>query len=865
MPQSFGGNPPSDVGNNEEVPRDQQFKGHRQPPIGQRLEEAFNFLADEDPNRCLGFRDKLAEIDEYLAYIKKEKFQLEEKDETLFRNVKVMAETHHDWDARVQKGWIDTSCGTRPLIQPASNRLLTGSQVEELQREREAMGVEEQMRGEDPSFSVERSGDYVGFIKALGADSNQDPELVDDATNLLFVESRAYDWAVREPAWIPYWMHPTEGIPTTPIKPEDDEPWYQKGPSEQKGRTLGKPPKQTLPELLQKREFEVNLLLAKGKNRTNEEEDRLRSLVFDHFPKIIKMAWDSVTHDQKRKSEAQNKIDREIKMIAELKDEKKRSPFIARELEEIEDANRGIKKKTESFEIYSNIWYNWVQKSGGFQCVVESDNLQKREAYPETLGVLIYADEKCVDPKLTEMIDRANEIFAIAERNPAFWEVDIEETDKIYLAELLYKSTNDEWSYWVDPLEKFKKTENNRRLTTAEEDSRKNLLDEIAGVWKERFKAVVLLPPWGEPGNRRDTLYVPFEESKKSEDARSTKREKRKEMAEQESKAAKAPAAKPPRTSVDYTPQAERRGIQRAAIELGLNLLCGNHEQHRPDDKFRIVQLPGPYVDWSDIPEVPLTLPLDFTHRPVELEPFYFTEKVAKYRQQKDLEYFAAREQAIYERRGLMDPPANFKGPFSVASWEQYLETIQKALKVYERIYKKMFHSNETAPRPLMDRMVEVVTQAIQWDGKTSLPLNVTDEPFSNAVVELENTHINLLNEIAGDSWFEYELAWEDVNITAQEYNMARLNEFRHDVEDLRAKIPFWESEDVPRKKEDIKGLLQPRHDPNARSKRGISLKDILQMMNNNRVEAGGSNIQLWTVDEAKKYFDAMRLKEAIQ
>ncbi|RAL68313.1 hypothetical protein DID88_007043 [Monilinia fructigena] len=44
------------------------FKGHEQPPVNERLEQIKTFLADEDANRCLDFKNKLKEIQEYLAH-----------------------------------------------------------------------------------------------------------------------------------------------------------------------------------------------------------------------------------------------------------------------------------------------------------------------------------------------------------------------------------------------------------------------------------------------------------------------------------------------------------------------------------------------------------------------------------------------------------------------------------------------------------------------------------------------------------------------------------------------------------------------------------------------------------------------------
>lgn len=873
MDQRLSGKKPSDE--EPPPPPEQQFKGYRQPPIEDRLVEARNFLADEDPNRCLGFREKLAEIDEYLAYIKDQKFSFDEK---LYRDVKIMSDTHHDWDDRVQKGWVDTSCGTEPLIQLASNRLLTGSRVEELQRKREAMGVEEQMRDEYPPFSIERSGDYGGFIRALGVESNQDPEVLDDATNLLFVEGRAYDWAMREPAWIPYWMHPTKGLPTAPIIPEDEEPWYRKALSKNRGRTLGRPPKGTLPELLEKRQREINNLLAKGNGRTKKEEERLRILMIDHFPDSIKARWKAVQDHQEDVNICKANINQVIKSA--LKTGKK-AQYLKEYKELLEDEEKDLRTKTQMYLECSKIWYNWIQKLDGVQCVVEGIDYNGREAYPETLGVLVFPDEKHADSKFTEMINGVKRIIAEAEGDPGYWDYGLGEEDLKALMRLLATSTSlgDDLEFNADKLQAWHRYEKmkaagdplNGQQDLHSERLTRELKLPIKDFWKKNINNVDMLPPWGEPsGLWGGTLSVPFQEDPQSLRRRNNKRnmrekEAREALEKEVSEEEVIQLAEEARTTVDYTPQAERRGIQRAAIELGLNLLCGNQEQHRPNDKFRIVQLPGPYVDWADIPEVPITIPLDPSHRPVELEPFYFTKKLARYRQRKDFEYSVARTKAIYQRRGLLDPPTNFKGPFTVATLEQFQETIKKAKDRYVEIYKRMTRANKEAPRPLMTRMLDVVDQGLRWNEGEPHPLVDEEKPL-----ELTNEQIALLEEIAGPSWDTLEEEWKDAEVTAQNYDMAKLEEFRHDVDDIlhKGKVPFWEIDNhkspIPlfQDKSFKEKFKQQNHLPHKRSKEGIPFLVILKEINDKRI---ADKVPLWTEEQAKDFFEAMRMAQVIQ
>jgi len=123
-----------------------------------------------------------------------------------------MAEVHRDWQAREEKGAADTVCCDAPSILPISSRLLSAEIVRKLQEERAAMGLVTQMRDDHAPFTVEREKDQAAFLNAMKKDAAADPETIDKSRNLPWVESRAYSWALKDPALIPYWMHPIKGI-----------------------------------------------------------------------------------------------------------------------------------------------------------------------------------------------------------------------------------------------------------------------------------------------------------------------------------------------------------------------------------------------------------------------------------------------------------------------------------------------------------------------------------------------------------------------------------------------------------------------------------------------------------------------------
>jgi hypothetical protein len=200
------------------TPKPFTFKGHPQPPVDERLFAAKNFLADEDPNRCLGFDTKIAQIEEFIAQLEKDNVPCNAE---LFRDVKIKVQVHREWEARLKESPFDTGCCEVPLIPPFSTRLVSAETAALLHQEREAQGLVTQMRADHSPFTVDPEEDHGAFLTKLREDASTDPEAIDQDTNLLWTESRAYLWAMRDPALIQHWMHPTQGIPTKGIRGGD--------------------------------------------------------------------------------------------------------------------------------------------------------------------------------------------------------------------------------------------------------------------------------------------------------------------------------------------------------------------------------------------------------------------------------------------------------------------------------------------------------------------------------------------------------------------------------------------------------------------------------------------------------------------
>lgn len=324
--------------------------------MGERLQEAKNFLADEDPHRCLGFDDKLQEIEEFITHIQEERL---EYDEGLLRDVRVMAQVHRDWAKRSQKTLPDTICRQGPLILPVSTRLLSAEALQAIQEEKEAMGVANQMREDHPPFTVAYEDDQRDFLQAMRDDACIDPAEVDEGKNLLWVESRAYSWALREPALIPMWLHPTKGIPNTAIPPNKPKPWYREGAvfeATKASRPDARPPMQFLPNYLKVRQDWINQLLAAGSDLTKQGRCKLEELLYLHEPSDVRKLHDVY-------------LDLQEKQRLE-KEEAKTKKWVAESPSKFEDE---IEIESSKFQKHYSKWVQTFQRRGVQLMVLNSD------------------------------------------------------------------------------------------------------------------------------------------------------------------------------------------------------------------------------------------------------------------------------------------------------------------------------------------------------------------------------------------------------------------------------------------------------------------------------------------------------------
>ncbi|KAA8576100.1 hypothetical protein EYC84_006262 [Monilinia fructicola] len=206
------------------------FKGHEQPPVNERLEQIKTFLADEDANRCLDFKDKLKEIQEYLDHVEKHNIP---RDWKLFKDAKVMTETQADWHDRMDKTSLGGPlCVDSPQIQPYSTRLMSNEVTLAIRETKELNGTQTQVRENRPPFTVQRTKDHPIFLRAIKLDARKtltDLTEEEQNRNLFKIESRAYNEAKDVPALIPLWTDSIRGLPITGKSQSSEDPWYGNG------------------------------------------------------------------------------------------------------------------------------------------------------------------------------------------------------------------------------------------------------------------------------------------------------------------------------------------------------------------------------------------------------------------------------------------------------------------------------------------------------------------------------------------------------------------------------------------------------------------------------------------------------------
>ena len=323
-------------------------------------------------------------------------------------------------------------------------------------------------------------------------------------------------------------------------------------------------------------------------------------------------------------------------------------------------------------------------------------------------------------------------------------------------------------------------------------------------------------------------------------------------------------------TITDFSGKAERRGVQRAAIELALNLLATNQEQHRPLDKFRRVVLPPSYQPPPK--EVRLCLDLEPWKRPVEQDPFKITKILLKYRRWKDHLYSEARVRAIKTTPGHLEPPTNYNGPFTLSSEYGLWASTKNRQRYLVQVQAALISAGRKSPRPLIHRLSTVINEALM------LPLNDTSHPLADPGGEeqqLEMKDLRLLLSLCATSWNEHSKPYPDF-IAGREDSAAniraQLDEFERDVNLVMNELPLWEPQNIGKPvstaPDESDFYIQPLYNSQIWTVTGMDLSTLLQdKINKSRQERakGLHQVHLWSLADATHYLSEMHHAGRIQ
>lgn len=314
------------------------------------------------------------------------------------------------------------------------------------------------------------------------------------------------------------------------------------------------------------------------------------------------------------------------------------------------------------------------------------------------------------------------------------------------------------------------------------------------------------------------------------------------------------------KTATDFTNKAERRGIQRAATEHALNLLATNQEQHRPNDRFRRLDLPARYQRTPK--EVPLWLPLEPWKRPVEMDTFEFTKKLLTFQQWKDSEYEQARTRTVSRRSGLLPAPINFNGPFTLNTADDQQEAARRKQLQLTLLYSRLGEAERLAPRPLIQQLLLRIQEGMNLDSRRNHRL--WDEE------NLTESNLEIVEELTEPSWDEERRPFTDFDLGLSDEQWANLQEFEKDVDEHRHLLPLWTAPELPPSipitdPDDEVLYRQPKHNPAQPSLKFMSAEALKQNINTQRLLEEFSNLHLWTNEEATRYFTAMHTASRIQ
>lgn len=183
-----------------------------------------------------------------------------------------------------------------------------------------------------------------------------------------------------------------------------------------------------------------------------------------------------------------------------------------------------------------------------------------------------------------------------------------------------------------------------------------------------------------------------------------------------------------------FPAMAAKRGIRRAAIEKGLQILASNDEQDF-DERGRWDILIHPHAIKLDmVAEVPLSEP--FVGYEVRItDPYEYTRKVRAYREGVMAEARQWRNEEIHNHNGdsfYFPSPVNFRGPYLPVKPDVAREGNWKRQSRLFRVVRNLKETEQRASRQLIRRVLAFVMEGIA----DQRPFDAEFEPISDAQIE---------------------------------------------------------------------------------------------------------------------------------
>jgi hypothetical protein len=255
-----------------------------------------------------------------------------------------------------------------------------------------------------------------------------------------------------------------------------------------------------------------------------------------------------------------------------------------------------------------------------------------------------------------------------------------------------------------------------------------------------------------------------------------------------------------------------------------------------------------------------------------------------KFRRWKDSNYTKARKQTVDEQHDQVEPPINYNGPFTLQDICDMKEAARKRANHLAQISTQLLRTQETAPRPLLERLCTLIGEGLAPD---------TDHPPpSQDSLPLTPSDLDILKQLCEPSWpLDEKRPYGDpiAGFPQQEPELslekAKLDEFERDLtkirladNDLRPLLPAWSPNFPPtRQRVDPRSdasFIQCKYDRNVKSQVGTNLsgpEGVIERMNierrarAERIGGSGQEVRMWKAEEVQHFLQAMHDAGRIQ